>query len=112
MEAIRNVLIEIGVPYQVVFAVIAVVLVTEVTKEACKKLEEYLEKKKGKEIKIFDHTKIIFLIFWSIVAAVTLVIGKVITWSLCPLYTFALIGCCSFCYELILKKVKKWIEDV
>ena len=112
METLQKVFIEIGIPYQVVFAIIAIVFLTEWTKTLAKNVEIYLEEKYKKEIKIFDHTKIIFLIFWSIMANICLVIGKVITWSLMPLYTFALIGVCSFCYELIIKKVQKWLEDI
>lgn len=112
MEALKNFFVEIGIPYQVLFAIIVVVFITEASKEACKKLEEYLEEKKGKEIKIFDHTKIIFLIFWSAIACVCLALAKIITWATFPLYLFAVIGCCSFLYELILKKVKTWLENV
>lgn len=112
MEALKNLFNEIGIPYQLLLAIIAVVFITEATKEACKKLEEVLEKKYEKEIKIFDHTKIIFLILWSAVACVCLALAKIITWPTFPLYLFAVIGCCSFLYELILKKVKSWLENV
>ena len=104
MEALKNFLIEIGIPYQV--------YITEASKDACKSLEKYLEEKKGKELKIFDHTKIIFLIFWSAIACVCLALAKIITWVTFPLYLFAIIGCCSFLYELIIKKVKTWLENV
>ena len=112
MEALKNFLVEIGIPYQVLFAIIVVVFITEASKDACKSLEKYLEEKKGKEIKIFDHTKIIFLIFWSSIACVCLALAKIISWVTLPLYLFAIIGCCSFLYELILKKVKAWSENV
>ena len=108
MEALKNLFNEIGIPYQVLFAISVVVL----SKDACKSLEKYLEEKKGKEIKIFDHTKIIFLIFWSAIACVCLALAKIITWVTFPLYLFAIIGCCSFLYELIIKKVKTWLENV
>lgn len=111
MTQFEQIMNQFGIPGQVVLAIIAVVFVTEATKELFKKLEEYLEAKKGKEIKFFDHTKIVFLIFWSIVAAILLAVYKVITWSGVPLYVFAIIGFSSFCYELILKKVKKCLED-
>lgn len=112
MEALKNLFNEIGIPYQVLFAIIVVVFFTEASKDACKSLEKYLEEKKGKEIKIFDHTKIIFLIFWSAIACVCLALAKIITWVTFPLYLFAIIGCCSFLYELIIKKVKTWLKNV
>lgn len=102
---------EVGIPVELIFALIIVIMITESTKAACKTLESKLEDKYKKEIKIFDHTKIIFLIFWSMIAILCLIACKVITWNQFPIYTFALIGSGSFCYELIVKKVKKWLED-
>lgn len=112
MEVLKNLFKEIGIPYQVLFAIIVVVFLTEASKDACKSLEKYLEEKKGKEIKIFDHTKIIFLIFWAAIACVCLVLAKIISWETLPLNLFAVIGCCSSLYELIIKKVKTWLENV
>lgn len=112
MEALKNFFIEIGIPYQVILCMIVVVFATEATKDLFKKLEYYLEEKYQKQIKIFDHTKIIFLIFWSAIACVCLALAQIITWVTFPLYLFAIIGCCSFLYELILKKVKTWLENV
>lgn len=112
MEALKNFFIEIGIPYQVILCMIVVVFATEATKDLFKKLEDYLEEKYQKQIKIFDHTKIIFLILWSVIATVCLAIGNIIAWPTFPLYLFAIIGVCSFLYELILKKVKAWFENV
>lgn len=112
MEALKKLFNEIGIPYQFFFAIIVVVFITEASKDACKSLEKYFEEKKGKEIKIFDHTKIIFLIFWSAIACVCLALARIITWVTFPLYLFAIIGFCSSLYELILKKVKTWLENV
>ena len=111
MTQFEQIMNQFGIPGQVILAIIAVVIVTEATKELFKKLEIYLEEKKGKQIKFFNHTKIIFLIFWSIIAAVVLAMSKVIEWNAVPLYIFAIIGFSSFCYELILKKVKKCLEE-
>lgn len=109
---IKNIFETCGIPIQVLFAIVLVIMATESTKSAAKSLETYLEKKKGKEIKIFDHTKIIFLIFWSLIAVLCLCLSKIIKWNQFPIYTFALIGSGSFLYELIVKKVQKWLEDV
>lgn len=111
MTQFEQIMNQFGIPGQVVLSIIAVVFVTEATKKLFKKLEEYLEAKKGKEIKFFDHTKIVFLLFWSIVAAILLAVYKVIIWSGVPLYVFVIIGFSSVCYELILKKIKKCLED-
>lgn len=112
METVKNFVIESGIPYQVILCVIVVVFATEATKDLFKKLENYLEEKYQKQIKIFDHTKIIFLILWSVIATVCLAIGNIIAWTTFPLYLFAIIGSCSSLYELILKKVKTWLENV
>ena len=68
-------------PYQVGIAVLVVIVITELTKNAVAKIEKKIEEKKGKEIKFFDHTKIIFSLFWSLVFSVSFAMGKIFTWA-------------------------------
>lgn len=108
MEVITNYIKELleAIPKEVIFAVFLVVILTELTKILLSSLEKYLETKKGKEIKLFDHTKIILVIFWSLIFSAILAISKVYTWPKMPLYFFAILGLSSFFYELIIKKLK------
>lgn len=99
------------IPFEMIMAIIAVVLVTEGTKSGLSKLEDVLEEKKGKQIIFFDHTKIILVILYSLIAGVFLVIASVITWKQFPLYSFSILGASTTCYELIIKKVKNKIDE-
>lgn len=95
-----------NIPYQVIIAVFVVIVITELTKKLFEKVEKKLEAKKGKEIKIFNHTKIIFSIFWSLVLSVSFVFAKIYTWGESPLYFLVIVGAATIFYELVLKKIK------
>lgn len=112
MDFITDYLKEIvnWLPKEVIVAVLVVVLLTEFTKRSLKVLEEKLEQKKGKEIKFFDHTKVIFVTFWSIVASVLLAVAKVYTWTQLPMYLFVIFGASVALFEYIVKKVTKLWE--
>lgn len=99
------------IPYQVIVAVFVVIVITELTKKFLSVIEKKLEEKKGKEIKIFDHTKIIFSLFWSLVLSVTFAIGKIYTWAELPLYFFVIVGAATILYELVWKKIKNLTSD-
>jgi len=94
------------IPKEVIIAVIIVVVLTECTKKGLAKLEEKLEAKKGKEIKFFDHTKIIFVTVWAAVASILLAVAEVIAWKQLPLYGFCILGASVAAYEYIIKKVQ------
>ena len=94
-------------PYQVFVAVFAVIIITELTKNILAKLEKKLEAKKGKEIKFFDHTKIILSLFWSLLLAVSFAFGKIYTWAELPLYFLVIVGGATILYELVWKQIKK-----
>lgn len=113
MTALTNYFEELlnWIPKEVGIAVVIVIFLTEVTKKAVKKLEEKLESKKGKQIKIFDHTKIIFVTIWSIIASVILVIAGVYTWQALPLYFLAIIGGSIVLYEYVGKRLNKIWKD-
>ena len=112
MEIINNYLNELlhWIPKEVILAVVLVVVMTEITKQSLAKLEVILEEKKGKEIKFFDHTKVIFVTVWSVIAAVILALSNTYTWSQLPLYLFMIFGAAVACYEYIVKKIGKLWE--
>lgn len=93
------------IPFEVIIAIVAVVLLSEETKKAFEVLETFLEEKKGKQIKFFDHTKIIFVIVYSLIATLLLVVADVVTWKQYPLYSFSILGAATTFYELIIKQI-------
>lgn len=105
MEFLNN-LAEL-IPAGVLVALLGVVLMTEATKTALSILEDYLEAKVKRQIKFFEHTKIVFCIFWSMVFTAFLAWGEIIQTKTAPLYLFVLIGASSVLYELIIKRLKK-----
>lgn len=113
MEIILNYLKEVleYLPKEVIISVFVVIFLTELTKNLFSKLENYFETKKGKEIKFFNHTKIIFSILWSAITCVLLVVAKVYTWNKLPMYFFVVLGASGFFYDLVVKKYKNWKKD-
>lgn len=97
----------VQIPFQVIVAVFVVIVFTEFTKQIFALLEKKLEAKKGKEIKFFDHTKIIFSLFWSLVLTVSFAAGKIYSWAELPLYFFVVVGAATILYELVWKKIKE-----
>lgn len=98
-------------PYQIGIAVLVVIVITELTKKVLEKIEKKLEAKKGKEIKFFDHTKIIFSLFWSLVLSVSLALGKIFTWAEFPLYFLAIVGASTILYKLVWNKIKSFYSN-
>ena len=109
---IRNFLENCGLPVELFICCGLIITFTEQTKKLCKNIEFYFETKKAKEIKIFNHTKIVFLIFWSCVADTGLCVANITGWEKFALNLFVMIGLSSTFYEVILKKVSKWKRDV
>lgn len=109
MEVITNYLKELleWIPKEVILAVFIVVVITEITKKSLEVLEKKLEEKKQKQIKFFDHTKVIFVTVWSVVMAIILVVSGVYKWQQLPLYFFVIFGASVILYEYIVKKIKK-----
>lgn len=94
----------------IIISVLVVVFMTETTKSVLTSLESWLEEKKGKEIKFFDHKKILLSIFWSILTTVFLVVAGKIKLSEYPLYLLVIIGASNVFYELILRTIKEKLE--
>lgn len=92
------------------FAMVVVVSLSEFTKSSLSVLENYLETKYQREIKFFNHCKIIISIFWTMVVVATFVLAKLYTWNEYPLYCLAIIGLSTVAYELILKRVRSLFD--
>ena len=95
------------IPYQVIVSVFVVIVCTENTKNFFAGIEKKLEAKKGKEIKFFDHTKIVFSLFWSLVLTVSFAVGNIYTWAELPLYFLFVVGGSTTFYELVWKRKRK-----
>lgn len=111
-EAIRNTLEEIGIPAQVIIAIIGIIFASDFIKGVLAYIEKYLEEKKGKQIRFFDHTKIVIVFFCSLIAALTLWGLNVIKGVEVLIYSLALCGVSCILYDVVIKKVKQKIEDV
>ena len=97
------------VPVPVIVAVVCVIMLVYGSTYIASAIEESVEAKKGKQIKIFDHKKIWLSLFWCLIATLTLALAKYIEWKESAYYLFVILGASTFCYEAFLKKfgVKK-----
>ena len=93
------------VPIPVIVAVVAVIMLVYGSMYLAKIIEEYLEEKSGKQIKIFDHKKIWLSVFWCIVVSVALALAKFIEWKQAFYYSLLILGASTFLYEAFLKKL-------
>lgn len=93
-------------PTAVIMAVVLVVIFTELLKEVVAKIEIKLEKN-GKQIKIFDYTKIWLAVFCTLAISVALVLAGFLEWKQLFVYTPAILGMAIFLYEAILKTLLK-----
>ena len=97
-------------PPAVIMAVILVVFFTELLKTVVEKIEIKLEKN-GKQIKIFNYTKIWLAVFCTVVFSVALVLAGFLEWRKLFVYSPAILGIAIFLYEVILKPFKKLKND-
>lgn len=93
-------------PTAVIMAAVLVVLFTELLKKVVAKIEIRLEMN-GKQIKIFDYTKIWLAVFCAVVISVALVLAGFLEWKQLFVYTPAILGMAIFLYEAILKTLRK-----
>lgn len=93
-------------PPAVFMAVVLVVVFTELLKKVVAKIEIRLEMN-GKQIKIFDYTKIWLAVFCAVVISVALVLAGFLEWKQLFVYTPAILGMAIFLYEAILKTLRK-----
>lgn len=99
------------VPIPVIVAVAAVIMLVYGSMYLAGIIEDYLEEKKGRQIKIFDHKKIWLSLFWCIVVSVTLALAAFIQWKEMPYYCLLILGASTFLYEAFLKKLGMKKDD-
>lgn len=93
------------VPIPVIVAVVAVIMLVYGSMYIAGIIEDYLEEKSGKQIKIFDHKKIWLSLFWCVIVSVTLALAAFIQWKETPYYCLLILGASTFLYEAFLKKI-------
>ncbi|MBO7712195.1 MAG: hypothetical protein J6S85_01670 [Methanobrevibacter sp.] len=91
-------------PIPVIVSVVAVIMLVYVSLYIAQSIEEYIETKKGKQIKLFEHKKIWLSFFWCILFTVLLALGGFILWKEAGYYMFIILGGSTFLYEAFLKK--------
>ena len=93
------------IPGPVIAAVVCVIMLVYMSSFIATSIEDAVEQKKGKQIKIFDHKKVWLSLFWCILMTITLAISKSIEWKQVPYYSFVILGASTFLYEAFLKKI-------
>lgn len=91
-------------PAAVVVATAAVIVLVYLTDRALVKLERILEKKRGKEIRIFDSKKIWMSLFWCAVLSAALVLAEFIEAKEALFYLFVIMGFSGFFYNAFVWK--------
>lgn len=99
------------VPIPVIVAVAAVIMLVYGSMYLAAVIEEAVETKTGKQIKIFDHKKIWLSVFWCAVVSVALALAKFIAWREAVYYGLLILGASTFLYEAFLKKIGLKKED-
>ena len=99
------------VPIPVIVAVVCVIMLVYTNSWLASAIEEAVEEKKGKQIKIFDHKKIWLSAFWCIIVTVALALSKAIEWKQVLYYWLLILGASTFLYEAFLKKIGIKKED-
>ena len=92
------------VPIPVILAVIAVIMLVYASLHVASLIENKIEEKQGKQIKIFEHKKIWLSVFWCVVLSVALAIGGFIEWKETFYYWLLILGASTFVYQAFLKK--------
>lgn len=104
LNSILNIVKEY-VPVPVIVAVVAVIMLVYVSIYIASLIEDAIEAKKGRQIKIFDHKKIWLSVFWCAVVSVALALAGFIAWRECFYYGLVILGASTFLYEAFLKKI-------
>lgn len=104
LNSILN-LVKEYVPIPVIVAVVVVIMLVYGSIYIAKIIEDSLEAKSGKQIKLFDHKKIWLSVFWCIVVSIALAFAKFIEWKQTFYYALVILGASTFLYEAFLKKI-------
>lgn len=93
------------IPVPVIVAVAAVIMLVNGSIKIASMIEDAVEKKCGRQIKIFDHKKIWLSVFWCAVVSAALALAKYIAWREYFYYGLIILGASTFLYEAFLKKI-------
>ncbi len=93
------------VPIPVIVAVVAVIMLVYGSIYIAAVIENAIEAKCKKQIRIFDHKKIWLSVFWCAVVSVALALAGFIAWRECFYYGLLILGASTFLYEAFLKKL-------
>ena len=104
LNSILN-LVKEYVPIPVIVAVVVVIMLVYGSIYLAKIIEDSLEAKSRKQIKLFDHKKIWLSVFWCIVVSIALAFAKFIEWKQTFYYALLILGASTFLYEAFLKKI-------
>lgn len=94
-----------NVPVPVIIAVVAVIMLVYGSMYLASVIEEAVETKTGKQIRIFDHKKIWLSVFWCAIVSVALALAGYIAWRETAFYGLFILGSSTLCYEAFLKKI-------
>ena len=104
LNSILN-LVKEYIPIPVIVAVVVVIMLVYGSIYIAKIIEDSLEAKSGKQIKLFDHKKIWLSVFWCVVVSIALALAKFIEWKETFYYALLILGASTFLYEAFLKKI-------
>ena len=109
-ELIFNQVKEI-IPYPVIAGIIAVIMLMYATLYLLTAIEDYLEAKLNKQIKLFDHKKVLLSLLWSVVVSITLVLSGFIEAKQILFYSLMILGGSTVLYETFLKGIGVTKDD-
>ena len=104
LNSILN-LVKEYVPLPVIVAVVAVIMLVYGSIYIASVIEDAVEAKNGRQIKIFDRKKIWLSVVWCAVVSVALALAGFIAWRECFYYGLLILGASTFLYEAFLKKI-------
>ena len=102
IEVLKDIL-----PLPVIISIITVICLVYLLGQIVTVIEEDIEARKGKQIKLFDHKKIWLSFPCCVLCSVTMAIAGYIEWKELLFYIFVVMGGSTFFYESIVKKIGK-----
>lgn len=91
-------------PPAVVVAVALVIVFVYESDKALRALERRLERRVGRELRVFDHKKIFISLFWCALFAAALTVADFIAPREAPFYLFVIMGLSGFFYNAFLRR--------
>ena len=102
IEVLKDIL-----PLPVIISITTVICLVYLLGQIVTVIEEHIEARKGKQIKLFDHKKIWLSFPCCVLCSVTMAIAGYIEWKELLFYIFVVMGGSTFFYESIVKKIGK-----